>query len=273
VKCKVLVLAALLAGACSVDRGLPTAVLDAPGCVAAGTEVMLSALDSSDSGGEIIRYTFAIGSEIAPASTREPVYSHKFVDAEVQPADGPAYTNVKLTVLDNEGNTAQATAKVYVVDDLDECPEGVTVREPSEPEPEVVSDVGAEEVVSDLLADSGPAGDVVACPEGPGDCPDASGEYKLRLYCGGQEIADIGKDPEDPEDEGKTSLFFFQCNCGLNDNWGILDSGAIDQAGNMTLAASADFSDMGQCSGLYAPDDPLFDLPCDNDCYVVLKKL
>lgn len=263
----------LLVASCSLNNGSgPTAVLQVPACAEAGKAVTLDASQSSDPDGAIVRYVFTIDHHEAPVVSKKPVVAFTFDKPATVHGDWVTY-QVLLTVVDDEGLSAHAHGEVAVVLDYAQCPAEFPAPADVGTEPDGVDAVEGDQAVGDAAADAvsgdvadtggadtgtgdGGAGDLVA--DVPVNCIDLEGKYALSLLCDGQFVVE------------QLELQLYQQGCSLEDSLDILDSGTVDEEGNVTVVSTHAGSTIGTCSGLAKEGEPDLTLFCENGCQLFL---
>ncbi len=252
---------ALLAMACGggTDPRVPLAKLSVPACVAAGAEVKLDASGSSDPDGKIARYVFSVDGEVKLANNQPfvilPVVTPKIADGQFQ-----QYA-VRLTVVDDDGFTAQAQANFFVVYEASQCPVG------SSPADIVVQDYSgadagydvwsADAVAGDMNADAGLADGPVP-PDFTGLCPDVTGTYLVQVFCYGQLHLELELALQQ------------QDGCVFVEEYGLVE-GSVDETGLVSMSSTFSDLNMDDCNGPL--DDPdHFALGCTSGCTAEFNK-
>ena len=240
-------------GNSDLSNRVPSARLQLPACVTAGTLVTLDASKSSDPDGRIERYVFAIDSKTPKLVHNESSITYRFTEPKIVDGRIEQFV-VQLQVVDNDGFEAFAQAAMFVVYDLDQCPE----------EPVFVPDVQVEDVIAedlpepqdvpllDVMPDVAPK-DTAPFPDVPKTCPSIAGKYRVEVTCQSQPYLE-------------TELTLFQNGCEFWDDFDIV-YGTIDKGGFVVLESDMDDLNLNYCEGI-VEDFEFFSLECTSECIV-----
>ncbi len=254
--------ATLLAIGCSGgnDPRVPLAKLSIPACVAAGTMVTLDASGSTDPDGRIARYVFSVDGQVKLANN-QPSVTIPFAQPKI--ADGQFQQfAVRLTVIDNDGFEAHAQANLFVVYEVNQCPDGPPPQLDVVLQDMVGLDVFSGEISVDSMEfDVG--NDVVPIdfsppPDGSGLCPNLTGSYNVQVFCFGTLHLEIELALEQKD------------GCLIGEEYALVE-GEVDETGQVTLSSTFSDLNMDECKGVM--DDPdNFALECSSGCTAVFLK-
>ncbi len=239
-----------------VDSGsrVPTAVLKVPACVLAGAEVTFDAGASTDPDGRIVRYIFGVD-DLPLLVNNQPELTWVFAKPKVANGQIEQYV-VRLSVLDEDGFRSTDQAHVFVVDDLELCPEAPPPVLPDTIlwdawEPDVVEP----EAVPDDAASVDVVPDIPQKPDTGGLCPNITGSYRVQVFCFATVSLELDLGIQQADD------------CTFTEEFGIVE-GSVAQDGTITLQSPFADLNMSSCEGLF--DDPEnFSLDCTSGCTAV----
>jgi len=251
----------LLACGSESGRSRPEAVLKIKYCAEVGEKVKFDAGGSTDDG-TIIKYMFTIdpGQAVPLVNNRDHIY-HVFGKPAMAGKNITQY-QVRLQVIDDDGFSDETLASLFIVYDMDQCPE------PDEPLPVVpdVLDVVDTEwtepweiYVEDVPYFDYEPYDIEPQPDVPvidfaGGCPQIAGTYRLQIFCYGSIHADM-------------DVTLSQQDCSFKDDFGIL-SGELGEDGSATLESPFADLNMNKCEGVIE-DTSNFSLDCTSNCTAV----
>lgn len=249
----VVALCLLGCGNSDLSNRVPSARLQLPTCVIAGTLVTLDASKSTDPDGHIERYVFAVDSKTPRLIHNDSSITYRFMEPKVIDGKIEQFV-VQLQVVDNDGFEAFDQAAMFVVYDLDQCPE----------EPVVVPDIQVLDIISydqlepdtnpllDVMSDLAPK-DTAPLPDIPLTCPSIAGNYQVEVYCQSQLSSE-------------TELTIIQNGCEFRDDFDLV-SGTIDKSGNVVLESNVEGLYIDHCEGIME-DAEFFTLECTSSCTV-----
>lgn len=266
----IILMAAMLLVSCgqgaedSADSGQPKAVLKVPACAKVGTVVKFDASGSTDDG-EILKYMFTIipGQAVPLINNRAHIY-HVF--------DKPTYKGkyitqyqVRLQVVDDSGMRAEDAQALFIVKNLDQCPEEPVyipdivedIADVMEQPPDISSELYEPDTVVPDLPDIDTKPDVKPVDVEPVECPNIEHPYRLEILCYGSTHATL-------------DVSLIQNGCSVVDDFGIL-SGEFTDGNHLKMKSIFEDLNINDCEG-DVEDTSSFALNCTSDCTAVFNQ-